>query len=124
MTPAILACPFPLECSISRHAVPGRCCDECRSWGPDMTNTSKILIVDDDSELREALVEQLALHEEFESIAVDNGTKGVQGGQGRADRSRDHGCGAARRRRARSRAHPAQERLQGAHHHVDRTQYG
>jgi DNA-binding response OmpR family regulator len=42
-----------------------------------MTNR-KILIVDDDSELREALVEQLALHEEFESIAVDNGTKGVQ----------------------------------------------
>ena len=36
-----------------------------------MTNTRKILIVDDDSELREALVEQLALHEEFESIAVD-----------------------------------------------------
>jgi DNA-binding response OmpR family regulator len=35
--------------------------------------------VDDDSELREALVEQLALlHEEFEPIAVDNGTKGVQ----------------------------------------------
>ena len=43
-----------------------------------MTNTRKILIVDDDSELRDALVEQLALHEEFESIAVDNGTKGVQ----------------------------------------------
>ena len=43
-----------------------------------MTNTRKILIVDDDSELCEALVEQLALHEEFESIAVDNGTKGVQ----------------------------------------------
>ena len=43
-----------------------------------MTNTRKILIVDDDPELREALVEQLALHEEFESIAVDNGTKGVQ----------------------------------------------
>jgi CheY-like chemotaxis protein len=29
-----------------------------------MTNR-KILIVDDDSELREALVEQLALHEEY-----------------------------------------------------------
>ena len=43
-----------------------------------MTNTRKILIVDDDAELREALVEQLALHEEFESIAVENGTKGVQ----------------------------------------------
>jgi DNA-binding response OmpR family regulator len=42
-----------------------------------MTNR-KILIVDDDSELREALVEQLALHEEFEPVAVDNGTKGVQ----------------------------------------------
>src|SRR5215471_10494113 len=46
--------------------------------GRGMTNTRKILIVDDDSELREALVEQLALLEEFESIAVDNGTKGVQ----------------------------------------------
>src|SRR5258708_30881582 len=43
-----------------------------------MTNTRKILIVDDDSELRKALVEQLALLEEFESIAVDNGTKAVQ----------------------------------------------
>ena len=43
-----------------------------------MTNTRKILIVDDDAELRDALVEQLALHEEFEAIAVDNGTKGVQ----------------------------------------------
>ena len=43
-----------------------------------MTNTRKILIVDDDSELRETLVEQLALLEEFESIGVDNGTKAVQ----------------------------------------------
>ena len=44
-----------------------------------MTNSRKmILIVDDDAELRAALVEQLALHEEFESLAVDNGTKGVQ----------------------------------------------
>ena len=43
-----------------------------------MTNTRKILIVDDDSELREALVEQLALLQEFESIGVDNGTKAVQ----------------------------------------------
>src|ERR1700719_2750842 len=43
-----------------------------------MTNTRKILIVDDDAELREALVEQLAQLEEFESIAVDNGTKAVQ----------------------------------------------
>ncbi len=43
-----------------------------------MPNTRKILIVDDDAELRDALVEQLALHEEFESIAVETGAKGVQ----------------------------------------------
>jgi DNA-binding response OmpR family regulator len=40
-----------------------------------MTNTRKILIVDDDAELRDAMVEQLALHEEFESVAVDSGSK-------------------------------------------------
>ena len=38
-----------------------------------MTNTRKILIVDDDAELRDALVEQLALHEEFEAVAADSG---------------------------------------------------
>jgi len=43
-----------------------------------MTNARKILIVDDDTELRDALVEQLALHEEFEAEAVDSGSKGVQ----------------------------------------------
>ena len=43
-----------------------------------MTSTRKILIVDDDAELRDGLVERLALHEEFESIAVDSGSKGVQ----------------------------------------------
>ena len=43
-----------------------------------MANTRKILIVDDDAELRDALVEQLALHEEFEAVACENGTKGVQ----------------------------------------------
>ncbi|HEY4774944.1 MAG TPA: response regulator transcription factor [Xanthobacteraceae bacterium] len=43
-----------------------------------MANTRTILIVDDDAELREALVEQLSLHEEFEAIAVDTGSKGVQ----------------------------------------------
>ena len=43
-----------------------------------MTNARKILIVDDDPELRDALVEQLALHEEFEAIAVENGSEGMQ----------------------------------------------
>jgi len=43
-----------------------------------MATTRTILIVDDDTELREALVEQLDLHEEFQSVAVDTAGKGVQ----------------------------------------------
>ena len=43
-----------------------------------MPNTRKILIVDDDPGLRDALTEQLSLHEEFEAIAVEDGSKGVQ----------------------------------------------
>src|SRR5277367_1295154 len=43
-----------------------------------MPNTRKILIVDDDTEMREALTEQLSLYEEFEAVAVENGSKGVQ----------------------------------------------
>src|ERR1044072_1780061 len=43
-----------------------------------MANKRTILIVDDDAELRDALVEQLALHEEFDAISADSGTKGVQ----------------------------------------------
>ncbi|MBI3436333.1 MAG: response regulator transcription factor [Proteobacteria bacterium] len=43
-----------------------------------MASTRKILIVDDDAELREALVEQLSLHDEFDSEGVETGTKGVQ----------------------------------------------
>ena len=47
-----------------------------------MPTKRTILIVDDDTELREALVEQLALHEEFETVAADSGTKGVQAAKG------------------------------------------
>jgi DNA-binding response OmpR family regulator len=43
-----------------------------------MPNTSKILIVDDDAELRDALSDQLSLHEEFEAAVAENGTKAVQ----------------------------------------------
>ena len=43
-----------------------------------MATARRILIVDDDAELRDALVEQMSLHEEFEAIAVDTGAKGVQ----------------------------------------------
>src|SRR6478735_12181941 len=43
-----------------------------------MPNTRKILIVDDDPEMRDALTEQLSLHQELEALAVENGSKGVQ----------------------------------------------
>jgi DNA-binding response OmpR family regulator len=43
-----------------------------------MSNTRKVLIVDDDSELRDALTEQLSLHEEFEPVAVENGSGAIQ----------------------------------------------
>jgi DNA-binding response OmpR family regulator len=43
-----------------------------------MANARKILIVDDDAALSEALVEQLALHEEFEAEAADTAAKGLQ----------------------------------------------
>ena len=49
--------------------------------------------------------------------------QGGAGGQKRPDRPGDHGRRPARRRRARGRAHPAQERLQGADHHADRPRY-
>ena len=43
-----------------------------------MANKRTILIVEDDDELRAALTEQLALHEEFDTLAVETGAKGVQ----------------------------------------------
>ena len=43
-----------------------------------MPHIRKILIVDDDPQLRDALTDQLSLHEEFEAAVAENGTKGVQ----------------------------------------------
>ena len=43
-----------------------------------MPNTRKILVVDDDSVFRDALTEQLGLHQEFEALTAENGSKGVQ----------------------------------------------
>jgi len=40
-----------------------------------MANARKILIVDDDTDLRDTLVEQLSLHDEFEASAVDRGPR-------------------------------------------------
>jgi DNA-binding response OmpR family regulator len=46
--------------------------------GRKMLNTRKILVVDDDCELRETLTEQFSLHQEFEAVAVESGSQGVQ----------------------------------------------
>lgn len=43
-----------------------------------MANARKILIVDDDPDLLEMLVEQLALHDEFEPIPAKNGTQALE----------------------------------------------
>lgn len=43
-----------------------------------MASTRKILVVDDDPDLRSALKEQLALHEEFDAEAVDNAQMALQ----------------------------------------------
>ena len=49
-----------------------------------MPNARKILIVDDDTDLRDTLVEQLSLHEEFEASAVDTGAKGASAAKANA----------------------------------------
>src|SRR5258708_11169205 len=43
-----------------------------------MTNVRKILIVDDDADVRESLVEHFALHDGIEAVAVETGIKAVQ----------------------------------------------
>ncbi len=43
-----------------------------------MSTSKRILIVDDDADLREALVEQLALHEEFSATGVECAKAGIR----------------------------------------------
>ena len=43
-----------------------------------MSASKKILLVDDDTELRQSLAEQLALHDEFETIEADRGSSGLE----------------------------------------------
>lgn len=43
-----------------------------------MSNSRKILIVDDDEELRSSLTDQLALHDEFEVVSVGTAGKGIE----------------------------------------------
>jgi DNA-binding response OmpR family regulator len=42
-----------------------------------MANTRKILLVDDDKDLREALAEQLSVHEEFLIVTAETSTGGI-----------------------------------------------
>jgi len=42
-----------------------------------MSTARKILIVDDDADLRETLTDQLALHEEFVTVAAENASDGL-----------------------------------------------
>ncbi|WAC47326.1 MULTISPECIES: response regulator transcription factor [Asticcacaulis] len=46
-----------------------------------MVQQKTLLIVDDDDELREALAEQLELHEEFKVTQANNGTEGIRLGK-------------------------------------------
>jgi DNA-binding response OmpR family regulator len=43
-----------------------------------MSNKHKILVIEDDRELRGALTDQLSLYEDYEAVAAENGNKGVQ----------------------------------------------
>ena len=48
---------------------------------PPMAQPKTILIVDDDNDLREALAEQLELHEEFRAAQASTGAEGVKMGK-------------------------------------------
>jgi DNA-binding response OmpR family regulator len=47
-----------------------------------MPNAQRILIVDDDTSFREALVEQFRLHEEFDPVSAESGTEGLEAAKG------------------------------------------
>jgi DNA-binding response OmpR family regulator len=42
-----------------------------------MSNASRLLVVDDDQDLRDALAEQLGLHDEFQVSTADNATRAI-----------------------------------------------
>ena len=46
-----------------------------------MSKKQKILVIEDDLELRGTLTNQLSLYEEYEAIAAENGNKGLQLGK-------------------------------------------
>ena len=52
--------------------------DEHIQWDRPMSSTRKILIVDDDDDLRESLVDQLTLHDEFEVLSAGRPSEGLK----------------------------------------------
>ena len=48
------------------------------TWEPHMTATRKILIVDDDEPLRDSLIDQLALHVDFQAITAGTAASGLE----------------------------------------------
>lgn len=54
-------------------------CDEALSGAKtDMSNIRKILIVDDDDDLRGSLQDQLSLHDEFDVVVAETAAKGIE----------------------------------------------
>ncbi len=43
-----------------------------------MSTARKILIIDDDDDLRESLSDQFALHDEFDSLAAESAAQGLE----------------------------------------------
>ena len=43
-----------------------------------MTTARRVIVIDDDNDLRESLVDQLALHDEFESAQASTATEGLE----------------------------------------------
>ena len=43
-----------------------------------MSTARKILIIDDDDDLRESLSDQFALHDEFDSLCAENAAQGLE----------------------------------------------
>src|SRR5438309_11884997 len=66
---------FPFEFAAGRVGTSNR--RHSQDKASPMTSARRILIVDDDTELAGTLVEQLALHEEFEAEAVETAAKGM-----------------------------------------------
>ena len=88
-----------------------------------MANARKILIVDDDTDLRDTLVEQLSLHEEFEASGVDTGAKGASAAKAHSPDLVLMDVGLPDTDGREVVRVLAQGRLQGADHHAHRSRH-